>query len=438
MKSVALVLGLVACVPSTGELRDPVDATIAARAGGLDRKADVQALLAKPLDATAAVQIALANNPRLAAALDDLGVAGGELATALGLGPLMVDGQLRFGAHGHEYEVDAVQNVLGLIAAPRRRAAAHADLDAARATATATALALAARTEIAFHDLVAAQQLAELRSTAFEASDAAAAVRERMHAAGNTTELALARDRAAREQARIDLARAEMRTELRREALDDLLGLSGERTRWTITGTLADPPAAPPALDDLETAAVTASLDLAAGRARRVASENRLGAATVAAVLPELGVGVSAIDRDGEVEVGPAIRLGLPLFDQRAGERAKARAEAARRDHELTAAGVELRARARAVRVTALAAYAEARHVHDVVLPLRQQIVDETLLHYNAMDADPFELIVARRDLADAGAQYLDALRRYADAMTEVTALRRGVMIRRSSDDGEP
>jgi hypothetical protein len=155
----------------------------------------------------------------------------------------------------------------------------------------------------------------------------------------------------------------------------------------------------------------------------------------VRAVLPELGVGASVIDRDGTIEVGPALRLGIPLFDQRAGDRARAQAEAARADHELVATAIELRAHARAVRVAALATYAEARHIHEVVLPLRQQIVDETLLHYNAMDADPFQLIIARRELADAGHQYLDALRRFADAMTEVAALRRGVLLRRSDVD---
>ena len=68
------------------------------------------------------------------------------------------------------------------------------------------------------------------------------------------------------------------------------------------------------------------------------------------------------------------------------------------------------------------------------MLPLRQQIVDQTLLHYNAMDADPFQLIVARRDLADAGHQYLDALRRYANAMSEIQALRRGATVRPDAD----
>ena len=415
------------------ELRAPVDDVIAKELGVRDR-VDVAALLAKPLDEAAAVRVALAESPRLAAALDDLGIAGGELASALGIGPLELDGMFRFGTGTHEFEVDAIQGVLGLVTAPRRRAAAHADLAAARATAAAAAIALAARVEIAFHDLIAAQQAVELRRTAFEAADAAASLRERMYAAGNTTELALARDRDAREQTRIDLARTQADVEARRERLNALLGLSGDQTNWTATGNLADPPADPPALDDLEPAAVAASLELQAGRAHSEAAANRLGAARVQAVLPELGVGASAIELDGKLEIGPAIRLGLPLFDQRAGDRSRAAAAASRADHELAAVAIELRARARAVRVAALEAYGEARHLHDVVLPLRQQIVQQTLLHYNAMDADPFQLIVARRELADAGQQYLDALRRFANAMSEVAALRRGESMRPDVD----
>ena len=434
MIRLSLIAALAACAPSAAELRAPVDDAIAQQLG-LRAQPDVDALLAKPLDADAAVKLALVTSPRLAAALDDLGIAGGELAAALGVGPLEVDGMFRFGTGGaHEFEVDAIQGVLGLVTAPRRRAAAHADLAAARARATATAIALAARVEIAFHDLIAAQQDVELRQTAFDAADAGATLRERMHAAGNTTDLALARDQDAREQARIDLARAQAAVEERREAINALLGLSGRRTNWTAAGTLAEPPPAAPALDDLEAASIAASYELQAGRARVEGAANRLGAARVQAVLPELGVGASAIELDGKLEVGPAIRLGLPLFDQRAGDRAKAAAEAARADHELAADAIELRAHARAARVAALEAYGEARRLHDVVLPLRQKIVDETLLHYNAMDADPFQVIVARRELADAGHQYLDALRRYADAMTEVAALRRGTTARPDVD----
>ncbi len=421
------LIALAACVPSTSELRAPVSSELSRRLGP-DMHEKIDELLAHPLEADTAIRIALANNPRLAATLDRLGIVGAELASALSLGPTEVDLQLRFG-HGHEYELDAVQSVLGLITMSRRRDAAQDELVAAQDEAIATALRLAGRTEVAFHDLLAAQQELELRRTAFEAADAAATVRERMFAAGNTTALAQARDRDAREQARIEVARAEAAIGTHREAINALLGLSGKRTAWTATGTLADPPETAPMLADLEASSFNASLALAAGTAHRKAATARLDVERVRAWLPDVGLGVSAIDRDGTTEVGPALRLGIPLFDQRSGERAKARAEVHHAMSELFAVMLELGATARATRIAALAAYQEARSLHDVVLPLRQQIVDETLLHYNAMDADPFQLIAARRELVEGGHAYLEALRRYWNAMTEVDTLRRGAQL---------
>jgi outer membrane protein TolC len=430
---------LASCVPSARELRAPVDHLVGERLGAsLDPRAGpragppIDALLARPLDASAAIRIALANSPRMQAAYDELDIAAGDVAAALGLGPLNVDAKLKLGGSHDEVELDAIQDLLGLVLAPRRRAAARAELAAARATAAATALRLAAQVEIAFTDLLAAQQELELRRTAFDAADAAATVRDRMRAAGNTSALATARERDAREQARIELGRAEAAIEVRRDALDALLGLSGERTKWSVTGTLRAVPAAAPTLDAIEAQAVAASLELTAGRERREAAENRAAAERLRTILPELGVGV-AITTDttsaSDASIGPALRIGIPLFDPRTGERARARALVRREGHQLAAQAIELRAAARAARITALATYQEARHLHDVVLPLRQQIVDETLKHYNAMDADPFALVVARRELVDAGHQYLDALRRHWNAMTEVTALLRGVML---------
>jgi outer membrane protein TolC len=272
MKRLCVVCLLASCVPSQQELRAPVYAVIGDR-----DKIDVSKLLASPLDEKSAVAIAIAHSPRLAAALDELGIAGGELASALGLGPADITVDLRWGT-GYEHEVDAVQSLIGLVTMPRRRAAAHADLAAARAEATATALRLSARVKIAFANLLAAQQEIELRRTAFDAADAAATIRERMHAAGNTTDLAQARDRDAREQARIDLAHAEAEVERRREKLNALLGLSGAETTWTATGSLGELPAQAPSLDALEHDAVAASLDLTAGRSRVEAAENRAGA----------------------------------------------------------------------------------------------------------------------------------------------------------------
>jgi len=431
IRAVLCVAVAVGCVPSQTELRRPVESDVARRLGGeVALDARIAPLLAKPLDRDSAVRIALANSSRLRAELTALGVAGGELASALGLGPLNIDASVRFGSGGaYEFEVEAIQNVLGLVTAPRARTGARANLEAARARASAAILELVARVEIAFTDLIAAQQEIELRRTAFDAADAAALVRERMHAAGNTSDLALARDRDAREQARVDLARSEADVEVARERLNALLGLSGDQTKWTAAAALAELPGTAPQLDDLEQAAVAASLELAAGRASIEGAANHLGAERVRAWLPEFGIGAAVVEHGAGIEVGPAVRLGIPLFDQRGAERAKATAALARAEHELSATAIELRAGARAARIMALTAHQEARHLREIILPLRQQIVDQTLLHYNAMDADPFELIVARRQLAEAGHQYLDALRRYWNSISEVTALRRGVML---------
>ncbi|MDX2093186.1 MAG: TolC family protein [Kofleriaceae bacterium] len=429
-----LALVLAGCAPSMRELRGPVDADVARRLGpGLDPRTplELDAVLAKPLDRQAAIKIAIANNQRLAAAYEELGIAGGGLATALALGPLEVDAAVRFGDNHVESEIDIVQSVLGLISSARRRAAARADVDAATAEATASTLRLAARVEVAFNDLLAAQQVLELRRVAFEAADAAALFRERMYDAGTTSPLAQARERAAREQARIAVGRAEANVESKREALNALLGLSGKQTKWTTSGRLPELPAQAPKLDDLETVAVTASLELVVGRARTIATANRAADARLRSVLPELGVGVSAEIHDGTTftGVGPLVQLGIPLFDWGSGPRAQTNAAARKAGHELTAAAIELRAHARAARVTALATFQEARHIATVLVPLRQQILDESLKHYNAMDADPFALLLARQQLVDTAEQQLDAIRRYWNATAGVTALQRGVAI---------
>ena len=215
-------------------------------------------------------------------------------------------------------------------------------------------------------------------------------------------------------------------------AINGLLGLSGDQTSWTAIVRLEDAAEAAPALDQLEREAIAASLELEALRAEARAAAGRVGVARFRTWLPELGVGVAA-SHDGEEDtwrVGPALRIGLPLFNQQQGARARAHAELRRSEHLTVATAVERARTARATRQRVLAAHAEARHLRDVVLPLRQRILDETLKQYNAMNASTFELLVARRDLVDGGRQYIDALRRFRHAQAAARALARGAMPR--------
>ncbi|MGN6105629.1 MAG: TolC family protein [Kofleriaceae bacterium] len=443
----SIVVAAAGCVPSRSAVFGPVDREIERRLGmtaswGDERvPAAINALLGKPLDRDAAVRIALANNRRLQAQFDQLGIAASELASATVLAPTEVDLQYKLpvkGGGGGELEVEAVQDILDLIQMPQRRGIARADLAAARARAVAASVELVALVERAYVDMVAAQQELELRQTAFDAASASAEITDRMYAAGNAPELATARERDRREQARIDLARAQLAVEERREAMNEAMGLSGRDTRWTVANRLPDLPEEAPALDQLEREAVASSLDLAALRAEAEGAAGRVGVARLRSFLPELGVGVAASRKDDEWEAGPVLSFGLPLFNQQQGPRARANAELQRARNQATATAIELRARARATRQRVLEAHTEARHYTAVVLPLRQRIVDETLKQYNAMNASTFELLVARRELVEAGRQYIDAVRRFWRASADSRALARGAMPRGGADEPAP
>jgi outer membrane protein, heavy metal efflux system len=446
MKPLLLLVAVVAgCMPSRPAVFAPVDREVQRRIGvavAWHDDADarvapaIEQLLARPLDADAAIRIALATNRRLQADYDALGIAASDVAEATVLPPLEVDIETKISSSGgiHEVELDATQDIMELIQLPQRRAAARASLDAARARAIAATIALVASVERAYIDVVAAQQELELRLTAFDAASASAEIAERQRAAGNISELARVREADQREAARIELGRAQVAVETGREALNEVLGLSGDATRWTIANRLAELPAAPPAIDGLERDAIAESLDLAALAADAQAAAGRLGIARVRSVLPKLGVGIAADHTSEGWEAGPALSLGIPLFNQQQGPRARANAELRRTRNEATATAVELRARARAVRQRVLGAYAEARHLRDVVLPQRQRIVTETLKQYNAMNASTFELLTARRDLVDAGRMYIDALRRFWHASADTRALVRGALPRSRSD----
>jgi outer membrane protein, heavy metal efflux system len=446
-------IAVVGCVPSRTAVFGPVDREIERRIGAratwhehADPRvpAAIASLLEKPLDRDTAIRIALATNRRLQAQYDQLGIAASEIASATVLPPLEVDVEVKLALDGpgDEIELDIIQDILELLQLPQRRAVAQAGLAAARARAVAATVELVARVELAYLDVVAAQQELELRQTAFDAAAASAELAERMRAAGNITELALARERDQREGARIELGRAQVDVEARREALNEILGLAGDATRWTTGNRLPELPAAAPALDTLERDAVASSLELEAIRGEADAAAGRVGIARVRAWLPKLGVGVATNHKDGEWEAGPALSVGLPLFDQQQGPRARAHAELRRARNEAIATAVALRAQARAVRQRALGAYAEARHLRDVVLPQRQRIVHETLKQYNAMNASTFELLTARRELVDAGRQYVDALRRFWRTAAEARALTRGAMPRTGAEAaphaGEP
>lgn len=391
--------------------------------------------LGRPLEVEDAVAIALANNPRVQSSLAEVELARAELAGRLFENP-DVHGELRFPV-GHDgdhiaAEAGAMVSLADLWQVPLARSAGAAALDAAALEAARAALDLAHETRLAFFDYLAARERLALAQAALETASAAAEFAQRLYEAGGFTRLELGHEMMFYEEARLALAEAEGELAQRRAALDRLMGLAGgDQLAWEAAGTglpaLPDEAVAVP--DDFETQALAQNLDLQIIEQRYAAAAAESDAAVAASIVPELRAGVSAELEEEGWGVGPALELALPLFDQGQGRRGVAQARLMRLEAEYAGAAAGVRTSARSAATALELAERRARFYAETVVPLQEDIVGLTLLHYNAMDIGIFELIEARRRELEVARANVGALRNYWVARTSLEAIGRGHLV---------
>ena len=389
--------------------------------GTLDTR--VRALLAHPLSAGAVVQVALLHNRALQAAFADLGLARADLIQAGLIDNPEVSAVLGFddrpGART-EIGLAVTQNLLLVLMRPGRMGAARARFKEARLRVAARVLDFAAGTRAAYYTLQGAQQLTAALGTTVEAAEVSYVFARKLHEAGNISDLDLATQQDIYERARIELARSEAQVLDARERLNVWMGLWGQDTQWKIPDRLPDLPAEEVPVEHLESLAVSRRLDLAAAQAAVEASARSLGLERSGRWLTGLQVGASAEREEGAWTVGPLVALDLPLFDRRQASVARGQAELDRDENLLAALAVEIRAEVRAARNRMLFARNLADHYRNVVIPLRERIVARTLEQYNYMLLGAFDLLVARQGEIDSYQGYVEAVRDYWIARSDL------------------
>jgi cobalt-zinc-cadmium efflux system outer membrane protein len=383
---------------------------------------EVQALLQDTLTADGAVQVALLNNRDLQAVYADLGVAQADLVQAGLLKNPVFDGAVRFPVRGGPLELDlsAAVNFLDVFYVPLRKRVAAARFEDVKLQVTGTVLNFATMVQAAFYRHQANEQTLELQQTIVQALTASLEAAQRLHAAGNITDLDLARERALAEEAKVRLRAAESAVYQSREHLNTLMGLWGPQTAWHIDKHLPDIPAQPLPFDELEARALRQSLDVASARQRLLVAGEQVGVSRATALVPELSLGAGGEREEGAWEVGPVFTFPIPLFDQGQARVGRAMAELRRAQQEYYALGVRVRATVRAVRERLQGAQDRALYYRDIVLPLRERIVNETQLQYNAMQRGIFELLRAREQQIQAAVAYIETLRDYWLARTDL------------------
>jgi outer membrane protein TolC len=381
----------------------------------------VKELLAKPLGPTEAVQIALLNNPGLQASYAEVGIAEADLVQASRWqGPRFSFARLR---RGDEIEIErgVFFDVLGLLTIPLSTRASASRLQATQNRAAGEALRIALDARKAWFQAVAAQEGLKYMAQVKESAEASAELARRMAEAGNFPKLAQAREQAFYAEATAQLARAQHNAVAARERLARLMGLWGEDLAFQLPDRLPDLPQSAREGGDLEAQAIAQRLDVQGARGDADALAKSLGLTKVTRFINLLEVGVLSNSETGlPRQRGFEIEIGLPLFDFSGARTARAERLYMQAVQRTIENAVQARSEVREAYSAYRTAFDLSRHYRDEIVPVRKRISEEVLLRYNGMLISVFELLADSREQVAAANGYIESLRDFWIAESEL------------------
>jgi outer membrane protein TolC len=436
----ALALTLSACAtfskdggmsPVSGQVRDELNqdtVKIVTPADEVAVRERVQGLLASPLTADTAVQVALLNNRGLQAEFNRLGVSEADyVAASLPENPIISIGKL---VNGADFEIERrlVGSLLSLFTLPARQSIAESEYGAATLRTVEATFVLAAETRRAFYQAVAARQVVAQLEKARQAADAAAELTIKLGETGAATTLEQARASAFYAEVSNQLAEARLDEQLEREALTRLLGLWGPEIAFKLPGQL---PAVPEKLmpqDSLEALAMGKRVDLAAMRLELEATAKSLGltrATRFVTMLDLAGLSNttgSTETGESETEFGAELELQIPLFDLGESSARRSTETYMMAVNKLTEQAINARSEVRAAYVRYRATYDISWQYRNRILPLRATIDEQAALEYSGMLTDVFDLLTTAAESVDSNVAAIGAKRDFFLASVDLQA----------------
>jgi outer membrane protein TolC len=381
----------------------------------------VAGLLAKPLTADDAVQVALLNNRGLQAAFFELGITEADWVQSGRLpNPGFSFGRL---TRGDEIEIERGVhfNLARLLAMPLTREMESRRFQRTQQNVTGQMLSLASDTRKAWFQAVAAGESVRYLRQVQQSAEAGAELARRLAAAGNWNKLNQAREQRFYADAALNLARAVRAQTSARERLTRLMGLWGSQTAFILPERLPDLPKAPRDLPDAERTALQQRLDVQAARLGAEQTAKNLGLTRVTRFVNVLELGVVRNkSNEAPIQGGYEITLELPIFDFGTARVNKAEAVYMQALNLAGEAAVNARSEVRDAYLGYRSSYDVARHYRDEIVPLAKRISEENLLRYNGMLIGVFELLADARAQISSVNGYIEALRDFWLAQSDL------------------
>lgn len=381
----------------------------------------VAQILAEPLTPDTAVELALLNNRGLQADLLRLGIAESDLVQAgRPANPLFSFGRMS-GNGSVEIDRGLMFNVLGLLTLPKAVEVQQRNFAQAQLQAAYDAVGTAAQARRAYFGAVAAQELVHYLGQVREATELSKLLSQRMAAAGNFSKLAQMREHAFYADATASLARAQQQLLAERERLARVLGLAGAQLDFRLADRLPELPSAPTQALDAQRTALEQRLDVQMARRRAEATASTLGLTQATRFIDALELGYANKSESGSPRAnGFELALELPLFDFGTARTRRAEATYMQAVQQTAQVAIQAQSEVREAYGGYRTAFDLARHYRDEVLPLRKRMSEENLLRYNGMLISVFELLADAREQVRGVTDYVQALRDFWIAETDL------------------
>lgn len=363
-----------------------------------------------------AVELALRQNPAMAALAAEVDIAEAERLEASRLVNPVFSASVRFpdGTGGPlNTEFGLSWNVLDLLRRGQRDEVASTRVQQERLRLADEVLALSFEVSEAYYQLQLRQQALEQLDIVVQAAVAATELHRRQFEAGNIPKVALAQQEAAELEARIESEQARFRLEQALVGLNTLLGRPPEAT--TRVPRLAELPEKDILPSDLEAFALRSRPDLKLAELEVEAARQTL-ALESGGLLDEVSLGVTREaepEAGGLVVTGPELQLPVPIFDRRQGQVARSRAEIEQSAQSL--ASLRLRARGEVLVAASQlrAARLRAERLGAEMIPKRRQILLLSRPYFDSMLLGVYPLLAMRQDLARTRLELIEAVADY-------------------------
>jgi outer membrane protein TolC len=381
----------------------------------------VNDLLSKPLSQDNAVHIALINNRALQQTYAQIGLTQSELVQAGLISNPLLGYSIGHGGGVTRSTLSLDVALLDLLWIPLRRDLAGVALEETRFSVGDEVLQTVREVKKAYIDADVAQKKLALYENLLKSHEASIQLAIRQHTAGNLSKRNLLKMQDTYAHARLEAMELNRDNAMARETLNRLLGIYGDQTNYI----LEDIPLglSKPASDarGLETRAINNRLDMNAAIKAVDYAARDAGYTQNTRLLNEIEFSAQSEKETNSQSFNSfGIKIPISIFDFGQGRVAKAQATYNQKVHHLYEVAVNIRSQVRE-------SYAASRYAHDkvvesneVILPVNQQILEETKLFYNGMLDGVYELLEDQRRYGEAKMQSLVFAGEYQKAQADL------------------